>query len=306
MVLSLVVLLLAFIHQVVQGSALNPLKQLKTSQNTQTLLLLNLKTSFDNLSQLRASKIKKASFIKYESPRKKEPTSQTDLSSTIKSVNDSILNDLRETLITSIKDDSALLAFEYLQELYTNYPKIDHVNLLYLDEGSGVKRPLLHFALLYSKNTVIFSILNDLWADPNMKDSNGYAALEVAHTAGLVDRTYKFIEYFPICVSARHFGYQDLVYYAAAKNRADLLQIIRILKCYDFTNEVDDSPLEIALKNKNYNAADYLIKYQTYAKKEFIESLYIEASRNYSNDNEFPVYLASRFEYLIHFRFDSV
>lgn len=84
--------------------------------------------------------------------------------------------------------------------------------------------------------------------------------------------------------------------------------MIRISQCYDFTEPVENdpySPLESALMNKKYKAADYLIKYRAYARGGFIEHLYIVALGTFSKDKAFPVQLVARFKHLIHFRYGS-
>lgn len=187
------IVLLVLIHQVLGSVPLKPSNPpktlLKTSQNTQTFLLLNLKKRLSDLPNIRASKDKKA-------PKSKKAHTA-----------DKTLTELRERIVETVKDTDATFLFcEFIYELYTEYPKIDHVNQLYLDEEAGVERSLLHFAVL-KDHSEVFETLIDHKVDPNLKDSNGYTALEMTFNEGLLDMTYKLIGHFPKCVSVPHFGY---------------------------------------------------------------------------------------------------
>lgn len=92
-----------------------------------------------------------------------------------------------------VEEEANIFEFlDRLQALSTEYPEMDHVNRLYFDKRANISRPLFHF-LIFNRNREMFNILEDYAVDPNLKDSNGHTALELAHVNKFADITFKMI-----------------------------------------------------------------------------------------------------------------
>ena len=256
-----------------QQHEINP----KLSSNTQNFIYGYMKMKSKDLSILRTVKRNPSNYL---------VTTGTPLEpSKIDSINDGIVENLREKIVDYSMQGIINLIDDTLQDLYDLHPICDHINKLYLHEGSGVSRTILHYAVITSNTDLIDFLVSFNGVNPNIRDSYGYSALEIASNEGLMDMMYYLISSFKTCVLVPFSGYATIVHYAAAKNRVDILRKVMDAKFYDFWSYSSEiSPLEIALQTMNFNAAEFLIKYKAFASVRVITSIYCDALEQFQNE----------------------
>lgn len=267
----------------------------KCSSNTSTFLVKTLNTRVESLKEVRDSKPHEY-FMSVPVVQQVKPSFNP---------NRAPLKELRSFLLESLAEEDENALFSILDEMYDDYPSIDHVNLLYDDEKNGGSKTLLHFAVASTNTELIDNLHSKYDLDFEKEDSYKYNALESAENLGLFHMTLFLINRIDGIALIPFNGYETYIHYAVATNREDLLRIIKRSGYYDFEKPIPEartSLLEFALFEESYVAADYLIKYNAFIPENALLFCYSRALDKLKLDPNPAVFITSRFPNIIYWK----
>jgi hypothetical protein len=265
------------------------------SSNTSTFLVQNLNTRVEAIREVRDSKPHEF-FMSVPVTQQSTPSYNP---------NRAPLPELNKLLLEHLEEEDNENLLLILDEMYADYPTVDHVNELYEDEKNGGSKTLLHFAIAASNTQLIDSLCIKYDLDVTKEDSFKYSALELAENLVLYDMTLHLIKNIRGIALVPFHGYESYIHYAAATDRVDLLRIIQESGFYEFEMPIPGartSPLEFALFEDSFGAADYLINYNSFISKNALLLCYCRALDKLESDPNSVLFIISRFPILLYWK----
>lgn len=257
----------------------------KCSSNTASFLVGSLNTRIDAISAVRESQ--PHGFLMNDPVTQQLPSYNP---------NRTPLSELRNELVENLENCENLTSI--LDEMYDDYPEIDHVNELYNDDKNGGTKTLLHFAVA-SLNTELINTLSIKYELDIMKeDSFNYNVLELADNMGLADMVFYLIKKIKGFALIPFHDHETFTHYAVMTDREDILRVIIRSGFYNVEQPIPGiriSPLEFALLTGRFRAADYLIKYNAFISHNALLYCYTVAIDKIKLDPTPVIFILSRF-----------